>query len=81
MLHCDGQCYLAKKMAEAREKEKSERGSSSFVDYTLLQIDWIERFNVQLFPVSAIEIQTYAYVNTHYNFNFQSQPFMPPKAA
>lgn len=81
MLHCDGKCYLAKKMAEAREKQKSERAAADYTDLVLLQVDWIDRFKVDLSQIYSLTKNTYAHVNTQYNFNFFSSPFMPPKAA
>ncbi len=80
MLHCDGKCYLAQKMAEAREKEKSERGPTDFVDHSFLQVDWIESFTIDLNYPIALKNDRDAYVNINYNFNFYTNPFMPPKA-
>lgn len=81
MLHCDGKCYLAQKMAEARAKEKSDHGSTNFVDYSILQIDWIDCFSLNFVCPLMVEGHNLGYLSSNYKFNFHSTTYMPPRAA
>lgn len=81
MLHCDGKCYLAQKIAEARAKDKSDHAQTNFVDYSILQIDWIDSFSLNLVHPPVFAGHTNGYLSSKYKFNFYSTTFMPPQAA
>lgn len=52
MLHCDGKCYLARKLKEAEEKEKKSEKESLKVSY---QLAFITEKTVLTVPVSPME--------------------------
>lgn len=76
LLHCDGKCYLAKKLKEAEEKEKHSEKESVKVSY---QPASIVETTVFTFPVSLTE----KYQSVDLPFLLPSRPariFHPPRA-
>ncbi|RQP18770.1 hypothetical protein [Parapedobacter defluvii] len=76
MLHCDGKCYLARKLKEAEEKEKKSEKESLKISYQPASV--VEK-TVLTFPASAIE----KHETTDLPFHLPSRPakiFHPPRA-
>jgi len=76
MLHCDGKCYLARKLKEAEEKEKKSEKESLKVSYQPAFITEKTRWTA---PVSPIE----KHQPVEFPFLLPSRPakiFHPPRA-
>lgn len=76
MLHCDGKCYLARKLKEAEEKEKKSEKESLKVSY---QPAFITEKTIWTAPVSPIE----KHQSVEFPFVLPSRPakiFHPPRA-
>lgn len=76
MLHCDGKCYLARKLKEAEEKEKKSDKESLKVSYQPASI--VEK-TVLTFPVSLAK----KHQSVDLPFLLPSRPakiFHPPRA-
>ncbi|MDH5826645.1 hypothetical protein [Sphingobacterium faecium] len=78
MLHCGGTCFLAKKIAEAKKKEQSDR---QVVDTTMLQVDWIYSFQLQFNGPIVAQLTETDYISTPYHNIYLANPFRPPKTA
>lgn len=78
MLHCDGTCFLAKKMAEAKKKEQSDRLP---VDQAMVQIDWIQTVKLNFLNPVVQACTRIAYIPVYYHKIYLGNPFRPPQAA
>jgi hypothetical protein len=78
MLHCDGTCFLAKKIAESKKKEQSNRLP---VDNVMVQVDWITGIQ-HCFLSPIIQKSTkVAYIPVYYHKIYLRNPFRPPQFA
>jgi hypothetical protein len=78
MLHCDGTCFLAKKMAEAKKKQQSDRLP---VDHVMVQVDWIQSVEPHFLSPIVQESIKIAYIPVYYHKIYLGNPFRPPQFA
>ena len=85
MLHCDGKCYLMKKMNQLDLEEKQERQKYPFPSQKLEQIEtpFIAvvmdfTFYATEFQISDNKLQFSTWSNL-YNFDFNKNCFQPPQ--
>lgn len=78
-LHCDGKCYLAKKVKEA---EKNENNNTAKNNLRQLQVSFFQQQFSTLFHPNAISIEQQS-IFTGYTFRYTSHYinaiFRPPK--
>jgi hypothetical protein len=85
MLHCDGKCYLMKKMNQLDLEEKQERQKFPFPTQKLEQVETLfispefgfDVFSTKVAP-SKLKIPFFYWCNL-YNFDFNENCFQPPQ--
>lgn len=76
MLHCDGTCFLAKKIAESKKKEQSDRLP---VDNAMVQVDWIKEIQHCFLSPIIQKFSKVAYIPVYYHKIYLGNPFRPPQ--
>ena len=80
MMHCDGTCYLAKKIAEAKKKQQSERVPTDNTDNKMVQVDWVASFNFNFPSLTIQDIPSPRYLSIAFNQVFLDNLYQPPQS-
>ncbi|MGH2622203.1 MAG: hypothetical protein ACRDE7_00885 [Sphingobacterium sp.] len=80
MLHCDGTCYLAKKIAEAKKKQQSERVPTDNTDNKMVQVDWVVSFNFNFPNLILQDTPTQQNLSIAFNPVFLDNLYHPPQS-
>jgi len=78
MLHCNGTCYLAKKIAESKKKEQSNRPVDN-TDHSMVQVDWMPNFKLRFFSPTVQQSIIADYTSSAYHKIHLGSPFRPPQ--
>ena len=79
-MHCDGKCYLKKKLKKASDgntsKTKTTPNTIKFSDYP---IGFVKLFRSVNHMISKKTINKYGYLSQIYSYQFMYSPFQPPE--
>lgn len=85
MLHCDGKCYLMKKMNQLDLEGKQERQKFPFPTQKLEQVETpfiSAEFGLDIFSTKVASSKlkiSFAYWSNLYHFDFNENCFQPPQ--